>query len=41
MTVEEFERPFAKMVRRMDRNDDGVIDRGDFERHRRGDDDKG
>ena len=36
VTDAEFQRPFAKMVRRMDRNDDGVIDRGDFQRHHRG-----
>jgi Ca2+-binding EF-hand superfamily protein len=34
VTAEEFQRPFAKMVRRMDRNDDGVIDRNDFGRKR-------
>ncbi len=34
VTAEEFQRPFAKMVRRMDRNEDGVIDRNDFRRHR-------
>jgi hypothetical protein len=34
VTAEEFKRPFAKMVRRMDRNEDGVIDRNDFRRHR-------
>jgi Ca2+-binding EF-hand superfamily protein len=33
VTAEEFQRPFSKMVRRMDRNEDGVIDRGDFQRH--------
>lgn len=33
VTAEEFKRPFAKMVRRMDRNEDGVIDRNDFRRH--------
>lgn len=44
VTAEEFQEPFAKVVRRMDRNDDGVIDRGDFkrrhhgERNRNGDD---
>ena len=32
VTAEEFERPFAKMVRRLDRNDDGAIDRDDFKR---------
>jgi len=36
VTAEEFQQPFAKVVRRMDRNDDGVIDRGDFQRHHRG-----
>ncbi|WP_193369513.1 EF-hand domain-containing protein [Pelagibius marinus] len=34
VTAEEFKAPFAKMVRRMDRNEDGVIDRNDFRRHR-------
>jgi Ca2+-binding EF-hand superfamily protein len=34
VTAEEFKRPFAKMVRRMDRNEDGVIDRNDFRHHR-------
>lgn len=40
VTTEEFQRPFAKTVRRLDRNDDGVIDREDFQRrhHRDGDD---
>ena len=33
VTAEEFKRPFAKMVRRMDRNEDGVLD--DNDRHRR------
>ena len=33
ITAEEFKRPFAKTVRRMDRNEDGVIDRNDFRRH--------
>ena len=33
VTAEEFKRPFAKTVRRMDRNADGVIDRDDFQRH--------
>jgi Ca2+-binding EF-hand superfamily protein len=43
VTTEEFQRPFAKTVRRMDRNDDGVIDREDFQRrhHRDNDDDNG
>ncbi|MGF1631347.1 MAG: EF-hand domain-containing protein [Kiloniellaceae bacterium] len=36
VTADEFQRPFAKMVRRMDRNDDGVLDRNDFQRHHRG-----
>ncbi|HEY9550309.1 MAG TPA: hypothetical protein VIR45_12480 [Kiloniellaceae bacterium] len=35
VTAEEFQRPFAKVVRHMDRNEDGVVDRGDFERRRR------
>ncbi|HMA13265.1 MAG: EF-hand domain-containing protein [Bacteroidota bacterium] len=40
VTAEEFQEPFSKMVRRMDRNEDGVIDRGDFQRRRdRGQDD--
>src|SRR3546814_4845791 len=34
VTAEEFQRPFAKVVRHMDRNEDGVVDRGDFERRR-------
>ncbi len=33
VTAEEFQRPFAKIVRRKDRNGDGVIDRNDFRRH--------
>ena len=44
VTAEEFQRPFSKMVRRMDRNEDGVIDRGDFQRRLRdrdADDDNG
>ena len=45
VTAEEFQRPFAKVVRRMDRNEDGVIDRQDFRRHHPGerdsDDDNG
>jgi hypothetical protein len=43
VTTEEFQRPFAKTVRRMDRNEDGVIDREDFQRrhHRKSDDDNG
>lgn len=43
VTAEEFQRPFAKTVRRMDRNEDGVIDREDFKRrhHRDNDDDNG
>jgi len=43
VTTEEFQRPFAKTVRRMDRNDDGVVDREDFQRrhHRDNDDDNG
>jgi Ca2+-binding EF-hand superfamily protein len=44
VTAEEFQRPFSKMVRRMDRNEDGVIDRGDFQhrmRDRDADDDNG
>jgi len=32
VTVEEFQDPYAKTVRRMDRNEDGVIDRNDFGR---------
>lgn len=36
VTAEEFQAPYAKMVRRMDRNDDGVIDRNDFKRRHRG-----
>lgn len=41
VTTDEFQRPFARTVDRMDRNDDGVIDREDFKRrhHRDGDDD--
>lgn len=39
VTAEEFQRPFAGMVQRMDRNDDGVVDRNDFQRKRRGSDD--
>jgi hypothetical protein len=39
VTTEEFQRPFAKTVRRMDHNDDGVIDREDFRRRHRGDSD--
>ncbi len=34
VTAEEFKRPFSRMVRRMDHNDDGVIDRDDFRRRR-------
>jgi Ca2+-binding EF-hand superfamily protein len=44
VTAEEFQQPFSKMVRRMDRNEDGVIDRGDFQRRmhdRDADDDNG
>ena len=44
VTAEEFQRPFSKVVRRMDRNEDGVIDRGDFQRRmhdRDADDDNG
>jgi len=43
VTAEEFQRPFAKTVRRMDRNDDGVLDREDFQRrhHRESGDDNG
>jgi hypothetical protein len=33
VTAEEFQRPFAKIVQRRDRNGDGVIDREDFQRH--------
>jgi len=33
VTAEEFKRPFAKMVRRMDRNEDGLLD--DNDRHHR------
>jgi Ca2+-binding EF-hand superfamily protein len=36
VTTEEFQKPFAKTVTRMDRNEDGVIDREDFKRHRKG-----
>jgi len=32
VTAAEFQQPFARMVRHMDRNQDGVIDRGDFQR---------
>jgi len=32
ITAEEFKKPFAKMVRRMDRNDDGALDRDDMKR---------
>jgi Ca2+-binding EF-hand superfamily protein len=32
ITAEEFKAPFAKLVRRMDRNDDGVVDREDSPR---------
>lgn len=33
VTAEEFKRPFAKLVRHMDRNDDGVLDDADRGRH--------
>ena len=36
VTAEEFKRPYAGMVRHMDRNDDGAIDRGDMRRPDRG-----
>lgn len=38
VTTEEFQAPFAKVMRRMDRNEDGVIDKEDFPRrgHDRG-----
>lgn len=39
VTAEEFQRPFSGMVQRMDRNDDGVVDRNDFQRKRGGSDD--
>lgn len=35
VTTEEFQRPFAKTVRHMDHNEDGVIDRNDFHHKRR------
>jgi hypothetical protein len=35
VTSEEFQRPFTNMVRSMDRNEDGAIDRQDFERDQR------
>lgn len=40
VTAEEFQEPFSKVVRRMDRNEDGVIDRGDFQRRHHGDRDQ-
>jgi len=40
VTAEEFQEPFAKAVRRMDRNDDGVLDSGDFQRRHHGDGDQ-
>jgi EF hand len=36
VTAEEFKRPFAKVVRHMDRNDDGVIDDNDRQRRHQG-----
>lgn len=36
VTTEEFQRPYGKVVQRMDRNEDGVIDRQDFQRGPRG-----
>ncbi len=36
VTAEEFKAPYAKMVRRMDHNEDGVIDRDDSLRRHRG-----
>ncbi len=42
VTLAEVNRPLGQMVRRMDRNEDGVIDRSDFKRGKwrgRGDDD--
>src|SRR3546814_4022522 len=32
VTAEEFQRPFAKVVRHMDRNEDGVVDRSEARR---------
>jgi hypothetical protein len=39
VTAEEFSRPFARMVARADRNDDGKLDRDDRRQHRFHDDD--
>lgn len=36
VTAEEFKRPFANMVRRLDRNEDGVVDRNDRRRQGQG-----
>jgi hypothetical protein len=36
VTKEEFARPFARMVRYMDMNDDGALGRDDMDRHRHG-----
>src|SRR3546814_6277210 len=41
VTAEEFQRPYAKVVRHMDRNEAGVVDRSDFRRRHHGDDDRG
>lgn len=43
ITVEEFLKPYSKVVERMDRNEDGVLDKEDrrHKRHRSGDDDDG
>ncbi len=35
ITLDEFLKPYSKMIERMDRNDDGVLDRED-RRHKRG-----
>ena len=39
-TAEEFRDPFARTVRHMDRNEDGVIDRNDFRRRHHDDGDR-
>jgi len=36
ITLDEFLKPYAKMIERMDRNDDGVLDSKDRRRHKRG-----
>lgn len=44
VTIDEFLKPYSRLVERMDRNEDGVLDKEDRKRHHwrhhRGDDDK-